>query len=185
MLRIVLSSALSANRISCRTAKKTMAPTARSGECQPSTWTTSRPGSGPPLAKMPSATVFRRTAATPAEAAGITPATAVAAKSPTVVLGLACQTRPRTRGSAAVVPLTDSLIDFQRPRRSFGPSGSWSGSIVGSPVRPLLASPPCSGLRRRPCQKKTVGGPPDGGIMPMRTRSLPGRRDQFRTSIAM
>ena len=72
---------------------------------------------------MPCTTALMSSFDVYAAAAGMTPAIAVVTNRPRVVAGLASQTRRRTRGSAAVVPVTDCLRLFQRPRRSFGPSG--------------------------------------------------------------
>src|SRR6202049_5210751 len=96
----------------------------------------------------------------------MTPAIAVATNRPRVVDGLASQTRRRTRGKAAVVPVTDCFRLCQRPRRSLGPSGSGGSSRPGSPVRPLLAGPvsPCL---RRPMNQCMGGGPDVGGIIPI------------------
>src|SRR5207245_2721299 len=108
---------------------------------------------------MPATTALVSVSVIPTEIVGMTPAKAVVRNRPMVVGRLASQTSRRTCGSAAVVPTTDCLRLSHRPRRSLGPSGCCGGSIVGSPVRPLLAGP-LSGLRRpAPQPPHPVPGP--------------------------
>ncbi len=172
MLRSVLSSALTAKSTSCATARNTIIPTtvnSRCGiHCTPSPDSTSRSGRFEALITMPCVTALVSSRVIPTEIVGMRPASAVVMKRPIVVGLLASQTSRMTCGKAAVVPVIDCLKFSQRPRRSFGPSGSCGGSIVGSPVRPLLAGP-VSGLRRRPPQPPhQITGPCEpGGIIPM------------------
>src|SRR3984893_14467600 len=101
-----------------------------------------------------------------AETAGMTPAIAVVANRPSVIAGLASHTRRSTLGSAAVVPVTDCLKLSQRPRRSFGPSGSGGPSTPGSPVSPLLAGPESFVFQRPDHQGVWItGGPPPCDII--------------------
>src|SRR6266849_9779262 len=121
---------------------------------------------------MPCTTAFVSSFAVYAEAAGITPAMAVVMNRASVVAGLASHTSRRTRGRAAVVPVTDCLKLSQRPRRSFGPSG-WGGSSgSASPVRPLLARP-VSAAFRRPSHKWIIGGPLPGPIIDIAIAAYP------------
>src|ERR1700737_1703621 len=132
------------------------------------------------LIRIPCTTELISSLDTKAEAAGITPAIAVVAKRPTVMPGLASQTRRRTWGSAAVVPVTACLRFSQRPRRSLGPSGSGGGSRVGSPVRPLLAGPE-SALRRRP--NHHIPEPCCGGLIPILGRASETLVDSHRVAV--
>src|SRR5579864_295125 len=130
------------------------------------------------LITMPWTTALISSLEVYAAAAGMTPATAVAMNRVIVVAGLASQTSLRTRGRAAVVPVTDCFRLSQRPRRSLGPSGGAGGSMAGSPVRPLLAVP-VSGLRRRPPPHQWMaGGPAPGGIIPIFEAAYVNRLDR-------
>ncbi len=175
MLRVVLRSALTANTISCRTARNTIMPTAvktmPGSQGMPSSLRWTRSASWLAWMPMPRTTALVSISVMPTEIAGMRPASAVVKKSPIVVPGLASQTRRSTCGRAAVVPRTDCFRFSQRPRRSLGPSGCCGGSRVGSPVRPLLAGP-LSGRRRPPHLPHQMTGPwESGGIIPMWMRA--------------
>src|SRR5712692_5264102 len=121
---------------------------------------------------MPCTTALVRSFAVKAATAGITPAIAVVMNRARVVAGLASHTSLRTRGKAAVVPVTDCLKLSHLPRRSLGPSGTGGSSGSASPVRPLLAGPE-SACFRRPSHQWTIGGPLPGPIIPIATAAYP------------
>src|SRR5216683_80306 len=81
---------------------------------------------------MPCTTALVKSLAVKAAAAGITPAIAVVMNSASVVAGLASHTNLRTRGKAAVVPVTDCLKLSHLPRRSLGPSCTGVGLLPPS-----------------------------------------------------
>ena len=172
MLRSVLSSALNAKTTSCSPARKTIMPTAEKvgpgSQLTPRSENLTWSGRWKALILIPATTALVSVRVKPTEIVGMTPAKAVVANRAMVTGRLASQTRPRTWGSAAVVPVTACLRLSQRPRRSFGPSGCCGGSSVGSPVKPLFAGP-LSGLRRpRPQPPHQITGPWEpGGIIPM------------------
>src|SRR5450759_3552879 len=174
MLRIVPRKAVRANSASWRIDRKTIAPTAvNTGVCHGPREQAAAGGEHSGHTRsgwwklwiaMPCTTALISSLAVYAAAAGMTPATAVVTNSPRVVAGLASQTNRSTLGRAEEVPVTDCFRLCQRPRRSFGPSGSGGASCVGSPVRPLLACP-VSGFLRRPPHQWIIGGPAPGGII--------------------
>src|SRR4030081_1386115 len=102
----------------------------------------------------------------------MTPAMAVVAKRASVVAGLASQTSRSTRGSAAVVPVTDCLKFRHPPRRAFGLLSSGGCSPPGSPDMPLLAGPVSADLRL-PSHQCIAGGPAPGPIIPMLLAAYP------------
>ena len=172
MLRNVFSSALMTKTTNCSAASKTIICTAvRVGPGShgtPNVANATRSGTWKALILMSATTALVSISVMPTEIVGMIPAMAVVANRPIVMGRLASHTRRSTCGSAAVVPTTDCFRLSQRPRRSFGPSGSCGGSRAGSPVSPLLAGP-LSGLRRpRPQPPHQITGPWEpGGIIPM------------------
>src|SRR5713226_6842414 len=124
---------------------------------------------------IPCTTALVNSFAVNAAAAGITPAIAVVMNSARVVAGLATHTNLRTRGKAAVVPVTDCLKLSHLPRRSLGPSCTGGSSGSASPVRPLLAGPE-SACFRRPSHQWIIGGPLPGPIIDIAIPAYPQER---------
>src|SRR5229473_8516517 len=125
---------------------------------------------------MPCTTALVKSLAVKAAAAGITPAIAVVMNRASVVAGLASHTNLRTRGKAAVVPVTDCLKLSHLPRRSLGPSWTGGSSGSASPVRPLLAGPE-SACFRRPNHQWIIGGPLPGPIIPIAISAYPQEQE--------